>query len=589
MEFNIFKKRENKKISHQGIESNIKKEIANIFKDDIEYYSPQKEDDSSTIDIPICDVDLKNNNILYNTNNYFDSYFMAEDKQVKKIKAEETKENIVKVQESPKEEIKKVKNNTQYHIPTIDLLDEIKDDSYDKNKKFAEAKSNEIINAFTTFGYPCSINNITVGPKITRYAIKVKDGIKVNGISTLRENIQMVLTAADVKMLVPIPNTNLIGIDATNMYEANEICMHDLIKGQDTCPLSFPIGKDILNSPIYCDFQKNSNFLVCGPTGSGKTDLLRTIITSLIFKSSPNQLKIVLMDNSKVSFLEFQDIPHLFWPVINETNLAILMLKKLSIIAEERLDAFNEIKVKDIADFNSVVAKHNNNLKEDEVPMQSIPYLVVFIDELYDLTKLDKTTVEDSIERIAKVSNITGIYIVVATQLPSYEVISTTIKSFINTKIAFKTTSKANSQLIIDDIGAEQLTGNDFLLRANKENKLKKIHRVIYSDDEIERITNHYKKQAGPEYDDTYFEIKRNLEWETSFRYDLGTAEYKDPLYDEVVEFVVKAQKASTSLLQRRFGIGFLRSEKLIDELEKNGIIGPPQGSKPREVYKKGN
>ena len=313
------------------------------------------------------------------------------------------------------------------------------------------------------------------------------------------------------------------------------------------------------------------------------------MICSIIQKYSPEHGKFILIDPKKVEFTPYHDIPHLLWPVITDSDMASMMLKKAVVIMEERYDAFADAGVRDIKSFNDLVIKHNASVGEGEPRMEKMPYIVIIIDELADLMMTAKKEVEASIQRLTQLSRACGIHMIVATQRPSTDVITGLIKSNIPSRISFAVSSSIDSRTILDQTGAEKLLGHgDMLYLPQGESGPIRVQGCFVTDDEIKRITDYCKKQAGPDYDDTYFEIKRNLEGESfSYSSESNNPREKDALYDEVVEYVTEAQKASTSLLQRRFGIGYNRSARIIDDLEKNGIIGPSNGSKPREVYKK--
>ena len=435
------------------------------------------------------------------------------------------------------------------------------------------------------------LTNTYIGPSVTKFEIVPDQNVKVNKINGLSDNIKMGLAAKDVRIEAPIPGRSAVGVEIPNA-EMTMVRMSELLNGKQfkdsSKKLVFTLGKDLLGEPVYCELNKMPHLLVAGATGSGKSVCMNTIITSFLFRSNPKDLKLVLVDPKKVEFTPYHDIPHLLWPVITDSTMASMMLKKAVIIMEERYDAFADVGVRDIATFNEFVNKHNANLKEGESPMQTLPYIVIIIDELADLMVVAKKEVESSIQRLTQLSRACGMHLIVATQRPSTDVITGLIKSNIPSRISFAVSSSIDSRTILDQTGAEKLLGHgDMLYFPQGESGPIRVQGCYVTDEEIKRITDYCKKQGGPEYDDTYFEIKRNLEGEGSFEYTSESGKDKDALYDEVVEFVVDQQKASTSLLQRRFGIGYNRSARIIDELEKNGVIGPSNGSKPREVYKK--
>ena len=298
----------------------------------------------------------------------------------------------------------------------------------------------------------------------------------------------------------------------------------------------------------------------------------------------------MLVDPKKVEFTPYKDIPHLLWPIIDDATMASNMLKKVVVLMEERYDAFAAVGVRNIQGFNQYVENHNKNLKGDESRMEKLPYMVVIIDELADLMAIAKKEVELSIQRITQLARASGIHLIVATQRPSTDVITGLIKSNIPSRISLSVASSIDSRTILDQVGAERLLGNgDMLYSPQGETAPIRLQGVYVDDKEIHKVTEYARSQGKPEYDDTYFEFLRNEEVYGSGNGSGSAvnADSMDSLYDEVVEFVKAQQKASTSLLQRRFGIGYNRAARLIDTLESKGVIGPANGSKPRDVYLK--
>ena len=491
------------------------------------------------------------------------------------------------------DEVEPVHKNKVYHLPPMSLLTNIASSKASNiNKNSAEVKGQKLIEILSNFGIQARLTNTFIGPSVTKFEIVPDENIKVNKISGISDNIKMGLAAKDIRIEAPIPGRSAVGVEIPNaenvMVRMSELTKSEKFKDKSK-QLLFTLGKDLMGEPVYCELNKMPHLLVAGATGSGKSVCMNTIIISYLLRSDPKDLKIVLIDPKKVEFTPYHDIPHLLWPVITDSDMASMMLKKAVVIMEERYDAFADAGVRDIKSFNDLVIKHNASVGDGESKMEKMPYIVIIIDELADLMMTAKKEVEASIQRLTQLSRACGIHMIVATQRPSTDVITGLIKSNIPSRISFAVSSSIDSRTILDQTGAEKLLGHgDMLYLPQGESGPIRVQGCFVTDDEIKRITDYCKKQAGPDYDDTYFEIKRNLEGESfSYSSEGNNPREKDALYDEVVEYVTQAQKASTSLLQRRFGIGYNRSARIIDELEKNGIIGPSNGSKPREVYKK--
>ena len=491
------------------------------------------------------------------------------------------------------DEVEPVHKNKVYHLPPMSLLTNIASSKASNiNKNSAEVKGQKLIEILSNFGIQARLTNTFIGPSVTKFEIVPDENIKVNKISGISDNIKMGLAAKDIRIEAPIPGRSAVGVEIPNaenvMVRMSELTKSEKFKDKSK-QLLFTLGKDLMGEPVYCELNKMPHLLVAGATGSGKSVCMNTIIISYLLRSDPKDLKIVLIDPKKVEFTPYHDIPHLLWPVITDSDMASMMLKKAVVIMEERYDAFADAGVRDIKSFNDLVIKHNASVGDGESKMKKMPYIVIIIDELADLMMTAKKEVEASIQRLTQLSRACGIHMIVATQRPSTDVITGLIKSNIPSRISFAVSSSIDSRTILDQTGAEKLLGHgDMLYLPQGESGPIRVQGCFVTDDEIKRITDYCKKQVGPDYDDTYFEIKRNLEGESfSYSSESNNPREKDALYDEVVEYVTEAQKASTSLLQRRFGIGYNRSARIIDELEKNGIIGPSNGSKPREVYKK--
>ena len=584
------------RIEEEQRRASLQRDIHNIFNENLSIPTMEKEEEKIE--------DVKN------TSDFSKTYFLDDD-----IKVEQTSldvggsghesgyesqveeptvlESKTEVEPVIEEECEPIRKNKVYHMPPMSLLTNIASSKASNiNKNSAEVKGQKLIEILSNFGIQARLTNTFIGPSVTKFEIVPDENIKVNKISGISDNIKMGLAAKDIRIEAPIPGRSAVGVEIPNaenvMVRMSELTKSEKFKDKSK-QLLFTLGKDLMGEPVYCELNKMPHLLVAGATGSGKSVCMNTIIISYLLRSNPKDLKIVLIDPKKVEFTPYHDIPHLLWPVITDSDMASMMLKKAVVIMEERYDAFADAGVRDIKSFNDLVIKHNASVGEGEPRMEKMPYIVIIIDELADLMMTAKKEVEASIQRLTQLSRACGIHMIVATQRPSTDVITGLIKSNIPSRISFAVSSSIDSRTILDQTGAEKLLGHgDMLYLPQGESGPIRVQGCFVTDDEIKRITDYCKKQSGPDYDDTYFEIKRNLEGESfSYSSESNNPREKDALYDEVVEYVTEAQKASTSLLQRRFGIGYNRSARIIDELEKNGIIGPSNGSKPREVYKK--
>ena len=593
------------RIEEEQRRASLQRDIHNIFNENLSIPTMEKEEEKIE--------DIKN------TSDFSKTYFLDDD-----VKVEQTSLDVgglesggsnlglesggleSKVEDSTKvktdielepvlndDEVEPVHKNKVYHLPPMSLLTNIASSKASNiNKNSAEVKGQKLIEILSNFGIQARLTNTFIGPSVTKFEIVPDENIKVNKISGISDNIKMGLAAKDIRIEAPIPGRSAVGVEIPNaenvMVRMSELTKSEKFKDKSK-QLLFTLGKDLMGEPVYCELNKMPHLLVAGATGSGKSVCMNTIIISYLLRSDPKDLKIVLIDPKKVEFTPYHDIPHLLWPVITDSDMASMMLKKAVVIMEERYDAFADAGVRDIKSFNDLVIKHNASVGDGESKMEKMPYIVIIIDELADLMMTAKKEVEASIQRLTQLSRACGIHMIVATQRPSTDVITGLIKSNIPSRISFAVSSSIDSRTILDQTGAEKLLGHgDMLYLPQGESGPIRVQGCFVTDDEIKRITDYCKKQGGPDYDDTYFEIKRNLEGESfSYSSESNNPREKDALYDEVVEYVTQAQKASTSLLQRRFGIGYNRSARIIDELEKNGIIGPSNGSKPREVYKK--
>ncbi|MBP3853794.1 MAG: DUF87 domain-containing protein [Erysipelotrichaceae bacterium] len=466
-----------------------------------------------------------------------------------------------------------------YSLPKLTLLDDInKTGRSSSNMNAAKSQGKKLIEILNEFGINAQLVQIHIGPSVTKFEIKPELGVRVNRISNLQGDIKMGLAATDIRIEAPIPGKNAVGIEIPNV-EKTTVQMKDMMRSipakDANKKLLFCLGKDLMGSPVYGQLNKMPHLLIAGATGSGKSVCVNAIISSILMRTRPDEVKLVLIDPKKVEFTPYNDVPHLIAPVITDGEMANKALKVVVAMMDHRYELFGETGVRNIQSYNEYVSKY------PEDGLMPLPRIVVIIDELADLMLVAAKEVESSIQRITQLARAAGIHLIVATQRPSVDVITGVIKANIPSRIAFAVSQAVDSRTILDQAGAERLLGNgDMLYLPNGVTSPKRIQGVFIQDEEVNAISAYVKKQAKPQYDDAFIQLK-----EIASQGGEVSPEAADPLYEEVKSFVIQQQKASTSLIQRRFSVGYARAARLVDILEAEGIIGPANGSKPREVY----
>lgn len=465
-----------------------------------------------------------------------------------------------------------------YRLPRLSILDSVQRKSRTStNATVAKQQGQKLIDILYEYGVNAKLVQIHIGPSVTKFEIKPELGVRVSKISNLANDIKMALAATDLRIEAPIPGKSAVGIEIPNV-EKTPVQMKELMqsipKEFDSKKLLFCLGKDLTGDNVYGELNRMPHLLIAGATGSGKSVCVNSIICSLLLRTKPDEVKMILIDPKKVEFTPYNDVPHLLAPVITDGDLANKGLKVVVEMMDHRYDLFGNLGVRNIQAYNEYVLNH-----PDE-HLKPLPRLVVIIDELADLMLVAAKEVEASIQRITQLARAAGIHLVVATQRPSVDVITGVIKANIPSRIAFAVSQAVDSRTILDQAGAEQLLGNgDMLYLPNGETSPKRIQGVYIKDEEANRICEYVKSQAKPHYDDAFIQLKdlQNMGKEVA-------SECADPLYEEVKRFVITSRRASTSLIQRKFSIGYARAARLIDVLEENRIIGPANGSKPREI-----
>ena len=433
-------------------------------------------------------------------------------------------------------------------------------------------KSKILQSTFNNFGIEVKIVKAIVGPSITQFQILPTPGTKVSKIVNLSNDIALNLAAKDVRIEAPIPGKSLIGIEIPNTVNELVTMKEVFVNDKDNSPLSVAIGKDVSGEAMFTRIDKTPHLLIAGSTGSGKSVCVNTIITSILLKNKPDKVKLIMIDPKMVELSIYDGIPHLLTSVVTDPLKAADVLHKVVLEMESRYREFARTRVRNIEGYNKIAEK--------DPDYKELPYIVVIIDELADLMMVSSKEVEESIARIAQKARAAGIHMIIATQRPSVDVITGVIKTNIPSRIAFAVSSSIDSRTILDKSGAETLLGKgDMLYLSADSSKPVRIQGAFLSDDEVEKVVDFVKSQSKAQYDPnmTPSEV-------SSQSGDFSTEEV-DPLYKEVLLFIAKTQKASESLLQRRFKIGYNRAARIIDMLEEDGYIGPVDGSKPRKVF----
>ncbi len=499
-------------------------------------------------------------------------------------------EDKITVNDATGEVIEKVDENSNYVYPPITLLDKPTKNKNTDSKETINHNVETLEQVFKDFSLEGKVVAINPGPTVTQYEMEIKSGTKLSKILSLHNEIALALAAKDVRIQAPIPGKSTIGVEIPNkvtaMVTVREI-LESIPKSMNESKLLVTLGRNIMGRPVYCEINKTPHLLVAGSTGSGKSVCINSIIISILMRAKPDEVKLVLVDPKKVELSMYNGVPHLLAPVVTDPKKANIALKKIVVEMERRYDLFSNSGTKNIAGYNAYIDKKNEKLSEDE-KIKHLPYIVVIIDELADLMLVAAKEVEDSIMRITQMARAAGIHLIVATQRPSTDVITGVVKANIPSRIAFAVSSSIDSRTILDSTGAEKLLGKgDMLFLPQGENIPIRVQGTFLSDDEIKAVVDHTVKQQIAKYDETLIMDDEEMKATTMVGSSSREDDYEEPLYNEIVEFVITQGKASASLLQRRFHLGYNRAARVIDLLEDRGIIGPNNGSKPREVLVK--
>ena len=507
-------------------------------------------------------------------------------KSIDDLKKTSTTEKKEETEEKPHQSM----INPSYQLPPLDLLNKPKGKNKGMDNAAIEANITKLEEVLKSFGVTAKVVEVHIGPTVAQYELEIASGTRVNKITTLSREIALALSKKDVRIEAPIPGKSTVGVEFANdtpssvsFYEI--MASKKMLQNQDK-KLMVPLGKSIMGDIGVCEINKMPHLLIAGTTGSGKSVCVNGVICSILMRAKPDEVKLALVDPKVVELSVYNGVPHLVCPVVSDPKQAAILLQKMVNEMEKRYHMFGATGTKKIEGYNDYVENHNK--KHPEEPLEKMPYIVIIIDELSDLMMVAAKEVEDSILRITQKARAAGLHLIVATQRPSTEVITGLIKANIPSRIAFAVGSGIDSRTILDQVGAEKLLGKgDMFFLPIGQNTPTRIQGSFITDDEIQKIIDCTKHQQDAQYDDVFMKLEEEKEEPSSN--DMEVTEVAgDNLYDEIKDFVIKQQKASASLLQRKFKIGYNKAATMIDQLEEDGIIGPATGnSKPREVLYK--
>lgn len=486
---------------------------------------------------------------------------------------EETDEDEMIEKDLPMTEVE----NVDYELPSVDLLESPKNTGNKKDRASIQRVVKKLESTFHSFGVKARVTKVHVGPTVTKFEVYPEAGVKVSRIVSLHDDLALALAAKDIRIEAPIPGKSAVGIEVPN-EETSLVTLREVLdaKSQTKNKLAFALGKDISGDSVIAELNKMPHLLVAGATGSGKSVCINGIITSILMRAKPHEVKLMMIDPKKVELNVYNGVPHLLTPVVTDPKKASRALQKVVAEMERRYDLFSDTGTRNIEGYNNYV-KRMNMEEEEEQPL--LPYIVVIVDELADLMMVASNDVEDAITRLAQMARAAGIHLVIATQRPSVDVITGVIKANIPSRIAFSVSSQTDSRTILDSGGAEKLLGRgDMLFLPVGLSKPVRIQGAFLSDEEVERVVDHCIEQQKANYQEDMIPEEETEQLE----------EVDDELFDDAVQLVIEMQSASVSMLQRRFRIGYTRAARLIDAMEQRGIVGPYEGSKPRTVLVSG-
>lgn len=466
-------------------------------------------------------------------------------------------------------------DDEDYQLPPTTLLTEVAPTDQTKDLEAIKENTSTLQDTLQSFGVEATVENVSLGPSVTKYELRPAVGVKVAKITHLADDLALALAAKDIRIEAPIPGKSLVGIEVPNQKIAT-VGFRSLEEAtpNDGRPLAVPLGRTVSGDVMVADLTKMPHLLIAGATGSGKSVAINVILTSILFKAKPSQVKMLLIDPKKVELSVYNGIPHLLSPVVSDPKKAARALAKVVAEMERRYELFAAFGIRNLAGYNQRVTK------EEDDEHHPLPLILVVVDELADLMMTVSHDVEDAIVRIAQMGRAAGIHMIIATQRPSVDVITGLIKANVPSRIAFAVSSGVDSRTILDANGAERLLGRgDMLFQPIDKNKPIRVQGAFISDQDVEAVVNFIKEERPAEYDEAM--VVSDAEMEAA-----QEAEDTDPLFDKALDFVTDQQRASTSMIQRRFRIGYNRAARILDEMEQRGYVSPANGAKPREVYR---
>ncbi|MFP7340473.1 FtsK/SpoIIIE family DNA translocase [Bacillus safensis] len=466
--------------------------------------------------------------------------------------------------------------NKDYELPSLDILAEPQHSGQQTDKKNIYENARKLEKTFQSFGVKAKVTQVHLGPAVTKYEVYPDVGVKVSKIVNLSDDLALALAAKDIRIEAPIPGKSAIGIEVPNAEIAMVSLKEVLESKQNDRPnakLLIGLGRNISGEAVLAEMNKMPHLLVAGSTGSGKSVCINGIITSILMRAKPHEVKMMMIDPKMVELNVYNGIPHLLAPVVTDPKKASQALKKVVSEMERRYELFSHTGTRNIEGYNDYIKRMNQT---EDAKQPELPYIVVIVDELADLMMVASSDVEDSITRLSQMARAAGIHLIIATQRPSVDVITGVIKANIPSRIAFSVSSQTDSRTILDMGGAEKLLGRgDMLFLPVGANKPVRVQGAFLSDEEVEHVVDHVITQQKAQYQEEMIPSEETQD---------QLAAVEDDLYDEAVELIIGMQTASVSMLQRRFRIGYTRAARLIDAMEERGVVGPYEGSKPREV-----
>ncbi len=519
-----------------------------------------------------------------------DKHVIKNIEELKKIPVQGSEAQLEKSSEVESEQVKAPVNvvNASYKLPPLNILDQPKKTNKSIDNSAIEANIEKLEAVLKSFNVTAKVVEVHIGPTVAQYELEIASGTRVNKITTLSREIALALSKKDVRIEAPIPGKSTVGIEFANdkpqAVSFYEIMASKVMKQAEEKKLMVPLGKSIMGDIGVCEINKMPHMLIAGTTGSGKSVCVNGIICSILMRAKPDEVKLAMVDPKVVELSVYNGIPHLMCPVVSDPKKAAILLAKMVAEMERRYQQFSETGTKKIEGYNEYIEKWNK--AHPDAKKNKMPFIVIIIDELADLMMVAAKEVEDSILRITQKARAAGIHLIVATQRPSTEVITGLIKANIPSRIAFAVGSGIDSRTILDQTGAEKLLGKgDMFFLPIGMNSPIRVQGSFITDDEIKRIIDFTVEQQKAQYDDSFMNLEKEEVADAGDVDNIPVNSESDNLYDEIVDFVVRSQKASASLLQRKFKIGYNKAATMIDQLEENGIIGPATGnSKPREV-----